>query len=194
MTLARALYSNAQILLLDDVLAALDVHTSKWIVDQALSGELVSGRTVILVTHNIALTAPIADRVIVLGKNGQVSSAGTVEEVLKNDSQLRALAEKERAEETKELAKVIEKAEDATDVEAIPKSGKLVVEEEVAIGRVAWKATSLFVDSFGGPLVWATYFGFEIMTRLVNIYQKWLMAYWSNQYATHPASDVNAMK
>lgn len=48
-TLARAVYSSAEILLLDDVLAALDVHTAKWIVDKCLKGDLIRGRTVVLV-------------------------------------------------------------------------------------------------------------------------------------------------
>ena len=48
-TLARAVYSRAQILILDDILAALDVHTAKWIVDKCLQGDLVRGRTVLLV-------------------------------------------------------------------------------------------------------------------------------------------------
>lgn len=66
-TLARAIYSPAQILLLDDILAALEyasvvfqfniwkyslafsVHTSKWIVDKCFAGDLVKGRTVLLV-------------------------------------------------------------------------------------------------------------------------------------------------
>ena len=30
------------------VLAALDVHTSKWVVDRCLKGSLLSGRTVLL--------------------------------------------------------------------------------------------------------------------------------------------------
>ncbi|OJT02282.1 ATP-binding cassette transporter abc4 [Trametes pubescens] len=48
-TLARTVYSSADILLLDDILAALDVHTSKWVVEQCLKGDLLRGRTVILV-------------------------------------------------------------------------------------------------------------------------------------------------
>ena len=48
-TLARAIYSRAEILILDDILAALDVHTAKWIVEKCLEGDLVRGRTVLLV-------------------------------------------------------------------------------------------------------------------------------------------------
>jgi ABC-type multidrug transport system fused ATPase/permease subunit len=50
-TLARAIYSSAEIVLLDDILAALDVHTSSWIVDRCLKGDLVKGRTVLLVVR-----------------------------------------------------------------------------------------------------------------------------------------------
>ena len=48
-TLARAVYSQARVLILDDILAALDVHTAKWIVEKCLRGDLVHGRTVLLV-------------------------------------------------------------------------------------------------------------------------------------------------
>ena len=51
-TLARAVYSDASILLLDDILAALDVHTSKFIVENCLTGDLLKGRTVILVVSD----------------------------------------------------------------------------------------------------------------------------------------------
>ena len=50
-TLARAVYSRADILLLDDVLAALDVHTSRWIVDKCFKGDLLKGRTIVLVVR-----------------------------------------------------------------------------------------------------------------------------------------------
>lgn len=53
-TLARAIYSRAQILILDDVLAALDVHTARWVVDKCLQGDLVRGRTVLLVVSTPA--------------------------------------------------------------------------------------------------------------------------------------------
>lgn len=57
-TLARAVYSPAKILLLDDVLAALDVHTSRWIVDKCFKGDLLRGRTVLLVVSFTLITHP----------------------------------------------------------------------------------------------------------------------------------------
>lgn len=47
--LARAFYSHASIVLLDDILSALDVHTCHHIVDNLLKGDLVKDRTIILV-------------------------------------------------------------------------------------------------------------------------------------------------
>ena len=55
------MYSDAQIVLLDDVLSALDVHTSKWVAEKCLGGDLLRGRTVLLVTHNLLLAEPISD-------------------------------------------------------------------------------------------------------------------------------------
>lgn len=50
--LARALYSPAEILILEDVLSAIDAPVAKWICDKALvGGQLVKGRTRILVTQ-----------------------------------------------------------------------------------------------------------------------------------------------
>ncbi|KIJ49985.1 hypothetical protein M422DRAFT_246356 [Sphaerobolus stellatus SS14] len=49
-TLARAIYSSAEIIILDDVLSALDVHTSKWILEKCFLGDLVKGRTLIMVS------------------------------------------------------------------------------------------------------------------------------------------------
>ncbi len=50
--LARALYSRAGFLLMDDVLSAVDTEVREWIVGKALCGRLARGRTRILVTHH----------------------------------------------------------------------------------------------------------------------------------------------
>ncbi|EXJ92718.1 ATPase [Capronia epimyces CBS 606.96] len=80
-SLARAIYSNSKHLLLDDCLSAVDAHTAKHIFEQALTGDLMSHRTCILVSHNVALTVPLADRVVVL-ENGKIVAQGTPQQIV----------------------------------------------------------------------------------------------------------------
>jgi len=62
-SLARALYSEAKILLMDDVLSALDTKVAKHVFT-ALLGPLGAGRTRILATHQLGLCMPDADYAI----------------------------------------------------------------------------------------------------------------------------------
>ena len=62
--LARAVYSASRVLLLDDPLSALDHNTAESIVRKCLSGPLMEGRTIVLVTHRTALVRPIACQII----------------------------------------------------------------------------------------------------------------------------------
>ncbi|KAJ2842353.1 hypothetical protein J3B02_005605, partial [Coemansia erecta] len=61
--LARAIYSSKSILLIDDCLSAVDVHTGKHILRQCLldTKGLMEGRTCILVTHHMAMCLPHSD-------------------------------------------------------------------------------------------------------------------------------------
>jgi putative ABC transport system ATP-binding protein len=70
--IARALAKNPKLLLCDEPTGALDYQTGKAILKllQALSTE--KGMTVVIITHNSALTA-MADRVIRV-KNGRITS------------------------------------------------------------------------------------------------------------------------
>jgi ABC-type multidrug transport system fused ATPase/permease subunit len=80
-SLARAMYSKARHVLLDDVLSAVDAHTAKWIFHYALHGRLMANRTCILVTHNVSLCLPHAEFAVVL-ENGRVVAQGTADEII----------------------------------------------------------------------------------------------------------------
>lgn len=75
--LARALYAPTQYLLLDDVLSAVDAHTSRYLFNRALTGELMKGRTCILVTHHVDLVLSGASYQVEL-KAGSVVSKGAI--------------------------------------------------------------------------------------------------------------------
>ncbi|KAI1491460.1 P-loop containing nucleoside triphosphate hydrolase protein [Biscogniauxia mediterranea] len=68
--LARALYSKAPVILLDDIFSALDAKTSSLLWKEAFCGDLLQGRTVVLVTQ-LPWIAPQADLSITL-ENGMV--------------------------------------------------------------------------------------------------------------------------
>lgn len=196
--MARALYSHASVILLDDVLAALDVHTAKWIVDKALCGDLVKGRTVLLVSHNIALAAPIASFVVLLERHGTVSATGSVSDVLKKDSFLRTQLEKAREEAREEEEgdidfKAVEagKGEDEMTKQA---SGKLIIAEEKAIGRAELAAFMLYIRGIGGPLIWSIFIIALSAAMLVKVGQTWFVGYWSSQYESHSPTEVPVVK
>ena len=72
MAIARALAKNPKLLLCDEPTGALDYVTGKAILKLLQDTARKTGMTVIIITHNKALTA-MADRVISV-KNGTVTS------------------------------------------------------------------------------------------------------------------------
>ncbi|GFF34007.1 ATP-dependent bile acid permease [Aspergillus lentulus] len=74
-SLARALYSRAGIIIMDDIFSAVDVHTAQHLYEHALTGELATRRTRILVTHHVRLCLPRVDYVAYLD-NGNLIFAG----------------------------------------------------------------------------------------------------------------------
>lgn len=75
--IARALAKNPKILLCDEPTGALDYHTGKAVLKLLQDTCRKQGKTVIVITHNQALTA-MADRIITV-KNG------TITQMVKND-------------------------------------------------------------------------------------------------------------
>ncbi|KAI9925528.1 hypothetical protein MW887_005909 [Aspergillus wentii] len=62
--LARAMYSAARILLLDDPISALDQNTAEIVVRKCFSGPLMQDRTVVLVTHRTAMVRSFATQMV----------------------------------------------------------------------------------------------------------------------------------
>jgi putative ABC transport system ATP-binding protein len=71
-SIARALSKNPKLLLCDEPTGALDYNTGKSILKLLSDTSKKQGMTVIVITHNSALT-PIADKIITV-KNGKVES------------------------------------------------------------------------------------------------------------------------
>jgi ABC-type multidrug transport system fused ATPase/permease subunit len=63
---ARALYSDRDIYLLDDILSAVDVHVGEYLMRETLNGYL-KGKTIIMPTHAVKF-AEMVDEIIIMEK------------------------------------------------------------------------------------------------------------------------------
>jgi ABC-type bacteriocin/lantibiotic exporter with double-glycine peptidase domain len=77
-SLARAVYANTDIYLMDDPISALDANVRKSIFKQVFQG-LLENKTRILVTHAVDFLH-LADKIIVMNQ-GEVQAMGTYQEL-----------------------------------------------------------------------------------------------------------------
>ncbi|KAL9643558.1 hypothetical protein ABK040_010171 [Willaertia magna] len=82
LALARAIYSNANVFILDDIFSAVDIYTAKKILERTFIGEnaVLKGKTILLVTHQLFFLDKV-DQVIVMN-DGKVIENGTFNELM----------------------------------------------------------------------------------------------------------------
>ena len=113
MALARAVYADADVICLDDVLSAVDAHTARFIWQKCfIEGFLRMKKTVILVSHQIQyLSRPEVDSVIML-RDGQIWLQGPWAELAHSGDAFLSLVQ------------AWEEEEDAEDAEAEAEEAK----------------------------------------------------------------------
>ncbi|XP_057980420.1 putative ABC transporter C family member 15 [Malania oleifera] len=81
--IARAVYQDADIYLLDDPFSAVDAHTGTQLFKECLMG-ILKDKTILYITHQVEFL-PVADLVLVM-ENGRIAQAGTFEELLEQNT------------------------------------------------------------------------------------------------------------
>ena len=79
LTIARAVYTNADIYLFDDPFSALDVYVGKNIFEKVIK-DYLKGKTILLITHSLQFV-PMMDYVIHM-KNGKINYYGRAKDIL----------------------------------------------------------------------------------------------------------------
>ncbi|MED6155279.1 ABC transporter C member 13, variant 2 [Stylosanthes scabra] len=145
LALARAVYHGSDVIMLDDVLSAVDVQVAHWILHNAILGPLMQGKTRLFCTHNVQAISS-ADVVVVMDK-GHVkwlgssaafpissytgsSPANEIDLTLTNDrepcSSDSSSKPKEKSLPEKEIVHSLEIAEEIVEVE-LRKEGKVEI-------------------------------------------------------------------
>ncbi|KAL8635142.1 MAG: hypothetical protein Q9228_007341 [Teloschistes exilis] len=192
---ARALYSRAGILILDDILSSVDAAVAQRILDHALTGRLSRGRTIILATHHSGLCEPSAAYIVRL-RNGRVEYAG-VNECLDTQSKSTAGKDKTSIGTTpsgrSQYEKISDKREakdqgghDQSNAQSQQHDGKngksstkFIEDEERAKGSLQWDLYKRYLYSSGGlTICLLAIFGF-LGAMSLELFRTWWISQWT---------------
>ncbi|KAI1209695.1 putative ATP-binding cassette transporter protein [Annulohypoxylon truncatum] len=202
-TLARAIYSRAGILVLDDIFSAVDAHVGRHIFEKCLTGELCVGRTRILVTHHVALCEPKTKYVVELG-DGRVLNAGFVSELEETGTLQQIKSHEQTNQEIRDdEASTAINSEDTSqagiepDEEPLAKvpstahARKFVEEEAREKGAVKGKVYAAYLKYTGSWWFWSTILFLFLFVQVLTVGRSWWLKVWTGSYDEHE-QNINA--
>ena len=199
--LARAVYHEADVYLLDDPLSAVDAHVGKHLFNKCIVDRLLRGgdKTVILVTNALQfLNHQEVNKIVVL-EGGAIKEEGTYDELMSKEggsfstllNTYREKSSESMGSSSRNSSKVDLTAEVSAKKPGSPKKsasasegttkGKLMTSElkERETGEVTRAVYLLWARSLGGyhvaTLILSAFFGTEVL----NIIARWWLSYWS---------------
>jgi energy-coupling factor transporter ATP-binding protein EcfA2 len=209
-SLARAVYSRASYVLLDDIMSAVDAHTAAHLFDKCLRGPLLKDRTVILVSHHVQLCAPAAKLVIALD-NGMTSFTGGAEEYMASTLYSKEQALDEIDDKPEPPAKLTNKnlshlkqpngtSSSTSSLSDLDTSGssededepakpaapprKLVEDEKRATGRVSVDVWLYWLKANGHAVFWTVFAAAFVGAKGSEVVETWWLRVWSSSYDT----------
>lgn len=175
--LARAVYKDCNIYLLDDCFSALDAHVSKYVFNECVKGFL-KDKLCILVTHQTQYLQQ-ADNIIVLNQ-GSIENIGNFRELEQKGTNLRSITMNEDVQNYEiENKKVPNESNDVNE------SSKLLVSEESNAyaenkreGGVQTEVYKKYFRFGGGPLVISSLTIFFAVAQVSSSYSDILVGKW----------------
>ncbi|XP_029909498.1 multidrug resistance-associated protein 7 isoform X2 [Myripristis murdjan] len=187
LALARAVYMDKDIYLLDDPLAAVDADVAHHLMQKCIMG-ILRGKTRILCTHRIEFVDK-AD-LVVLMDSGTIIRTGTPAEILplveaapkkqKNDLNTK---EKEGMEEEE-----VEEEEPGSSNELCAEEGPdQSGQEQKQVGGLSWTVYRTYWASVGGALAASVLTALLLMQASKNV-SDWWLSHWINELKNNGSS------
>ncbi|XP_045792714.1 ABC transporter C family member 8-like [Trifolium pratense] len=187
--LARAVYNDADIYLLDDPFSAVDAHTASILFNDCVMTSLRE-KTVVLVTHQLEFLSEV-DNILVM-EGGKVIQSGSYENILIAGTAFELLVsarkdtitdlnqdhENKRGSENEVLSNPQDShgSENEGEISSIegPIGSQLTQEEEKVIGNVGWKSFWNYIDYSKGSFM----LFFIVFTQSVFLALQTSSSYW----------------
>ncbi|KIY63292.1 multidrug resistance-associated ABC transporter [Cylindrobasidium torrendii FP15055 ss-10] len=185
-SLARAIYSRASVLFLDDVLSAVDAHTAHHLYHRCLKGELMFERTIILVSHHVQLCVSGAQYVVALD-NGVLKFAGDREAFMASEIK-HVLLQTAYADD--DVTEVIQPGTEGMSLDKVPESmatvavkraPRRVIEDEARqVGHVDRDVWLTYVLACGRWLFWPFFCIIFVIGALMAVAETGWVKHWSD--------------
>lgn len=183
LNIARAIYFDCDIVIMDDPLSAVDAHVGRHIFDNAICG-LLKDKCRILATHQLHVLNR-CDRIIWMNE-GRIESIDTFDNLMRDNEGFQKLMattaqeeEDEESEEVNEDEAEIEK-KDAKKERKNKKGAALMQQEERAVKSVGWDVYAAYLRASGtvwnGPFI----FFLLVISQCANIATSLWLSFWTS--------------
>ncbi|KAK3952146.1 P-loop containing nucleoside triphosphate hydrolase protein [Pseudoneurospora amorphoporcata] len=177
LNIARAIYFDADIVLMDDPLSAVDAHVGRHIFDNAILG-LLKDKARILATHQLWVLNR-CDRIIWMD-GGRIQAVDTFDNLMRDCEEFRQMLESTAQEEKKEAdeAPVVAAEEEAPKKK---KKGKSLMQaEERAVASVPWSVYTSYVKASGSFLNAPIVLVLLVIAQGSNIMTSLWLSWWTS--------------
>ncbi|KAK4043033.1 ATP-binding cassette transporter YOR1 [Parachaetomium inaequale] len=178
LNIARSIYFDADIVLLDDPLSAVDAHVGRHIFDNAILG-LLKDKCRILATHQLWVLNR-CDRIIWM-ESGKIQAIDTFDNLMQNSEGFRQLMESTAVEEKKDEDAVAQLPGDKGQAKKRKKAkGGLMQSEERAVASVPWSVYASYIKASGSMLNAPIVVGLLVLSQGANIVTSLWLSWWTS--------------
>ncbi|KAK0189837.1 ABC protein [Armillaria mellea] len=193
--IARALYRDAEILLFDDPLSAVDAHVGKSLFHGAILPLVQEGKTVILVTHAVHFLSQ-CDYIYTLD-DGCIVEQGTYQQLLADDGNFARLVTDFGGTNSSlessnvgddDLEDIKSKSAQASGKDAGKLEGRLIVKERRTTGSLPWAVYRSYFAAGGGYITLSLVALAVILMQGSQILNSYTLIWWQTNAFHRPFS------
>ncbi|KAM6893207.1 ATP-binding cassette sub-family C member 4 [Lycodopsis pacificus] len=188
--LARAVYQDADIYLLDDPLSAVDAEVGRHLFEKCICG-LLRNKLRILVTHQLQYLKS-ADQIVVL-KEGHMVAKGTYTELQQSGLDFTSLLKEEEEEQplSQDLlirTRTLSQNSQTSSIQSVKDGDQLpaetvqtVAEESSAQGNIGASLYVKYLKAGASVVVLLIVILMNLLAQVSYIMQDWWLAYWADE-------------